>query len=62
MNRLWHKAHRMPIRPTLAQRVKWHLAHAKACGCRELPANITAELKRQRIRPPASRRALRARR
>ncbi len=50
LNAAWHKAHRMPMRSTLDQRVDWHLAHAKACGCRTtLPATIVAELKRRGI-------------
>ena len=34
MNARWHDAHPMPPRATLDQRVAWHVAHAKACGCR----------------------------
>jgi hypothetical protein len=48
INADWHRANRMPTRATLDQRVDWHLAHAKACGCRTtLPATIVAELKRR---------------
>jgi hypothetical protein len=36
MNVRWHRTHRMPHNPTAAQRLKWHLAHAKACACRRL--------------------------
>jgi hypothetical protein len=43
----------MPKRPTLAQRVDWHLAHAKACGCREIPKTVLAELRRrERVNRP----------
>jgi hypothetical protein len=52
INAAWHKAHRMPQRATLEQRVNWHLAHLKACGCRtDLPATILAELARRGITP-----------
>lgn len=44
MNSKWHKAHPMPARATSSQRLKWHLAHVKACGCREMPAAIMAEI------------------
>jgi hypothetical protein len=56
INAEWHKANKIPARSTLDQRVAWHLAHLKACGCRtNLPASISAELKRRGIQPPASR-------
>ncbi len=32
----------MPKTPTTAQRIAWHKAHAKACGCRPLPAALRA--------------------
>jgi hypothetical protein len=47
MNAAWHKRHRMPPRATPAQRLAWHLAHAKACGCRELSAAMLRELRRR---------------
>jgi predicted DNA-binding protein (MmcQ/YjbR family) len=40
LNAVWHRAHPMPVRATTAQRLKWHLAHAKACGCRPIPASL----------------------
>ena len=43
----WHGAHPMPTRATLNQRVTWHVAHAKACGCRPMPPTVVAELKRR---------------
>jgi hypothetical protein len=30
----------MPARATLLQRVKWHLEHARECGCRPIPEKI----------------------
>jgi hypothetical protein len=53
LNAAWHAAHPMPMRSTLAQRVDWHLAHAKACGCRAMPPTILAELKRRGVKAPA---------
>jgi len=47
LNAAWHRAHRMPQRATIDQRLRWHLAHARACGCREMPASIKNELKRR---------------
>lgn len=40
LNQAWHRAHRMPVRATTAQRLKWHRAHAQACGCRPMPASL----------------------
>lgn len=43
MNASWHQNHPMPKRPTPAQRLEWHLAHQRACGCRKLtPARLEA--------------------
>ena len=49
MNASWHKKHPMPKKPTLAERIQWHLAHAKACGCREIPKTVIAELRRRGV-------------
>jgi hypothetical protein len=51
MNAAWHKTHRMPARATLDVRVRWHIAHAKACDCREMPASIAAEIARRGTKP-----------
>jgi hypothetical protein len=55
VNAAWHDAHPMPKGATLDQRVAWHVAHAKACGCRAVPATIAAELERRGIAPPRRR-------
>jgi hypothetical protein len=47
LNAAWHDSHPMPPRATLDQRVTWHVAHAKACGCRPMPGTVVAELKRR---------------
>ena len=44
----WHAKHKMPMGSTIAQRVKWHVAHAKACGCRPMPPTVLKELRRQK--------------
>ena len=56
MNAAWHKAHLMPAHPTPGQRLRWHLAHAKACGCRKLTAAMLKEL-RQRAEKAAPKRS-----
>lgn len=45
LNAEWHKEHRMPRNAEPAERAAWHLAHAKACGCREMPASVKSWLK-----------------
>ncbi len=44
MNAEWHRVNRMPAEPTLDERLDWHVAHDKQCGCRKMPASIVAEL------------------
>lgn len=56
INTTWHQKHRMPPRPTLEQRVSWHVAHARWCGCRAMPATVIAELKRRDGVLPAKKR------
>jgi hypothetical protein len=54
INAEWHRAHPMPPRATMDQRVDWHLAHLKACRCRRVPEGIVKELERRGISPRAS--------
>jgi hypothetical protein len=46
INAKWHKQHVMSMGSSLRQRVNWHVAHAKACGCREVPPTVLKELRR----------------
>jgi hypothetical protein len=36
----------MPPRATRDQRIKWHVAHARACSCREIPAGIKPDVEK----------------
>jgi hypothetical protein len=47
LNARWHVKHPAPKRATLAQRVRWHVAHAKACACRAMPRTVVDELERR---------------
>jgi hypothetical protein len=47
VNARWHASHPMPKPATLADRVRWHVAHAKACGCRPIPKSVAAALARR---------------
>jgi len=49
LNRPWHLAHRMPERATGEQRIRWHLEHAKHCGCRPIPTRLQSEIKQRRL-------------
>ncbi len=51
LNEAWHRKHPMLPHPTLEQRVKWHLAHQKNCGCREMPASVIKYLEEKRKMP-----------
>jgi hypothetical protein len=44
MNRVWHDAHPMPKNANLQQRIEWHIAHAEACGCRDMPESVKRAL------------------
>ena len=44
MNREWHEGHKMPEKATEQQRIEWHIEHAKACGCRPIPARLVGKL------------------
>ena len=45
----WHSKHKMPKNPTLDQRVKWHIEHAKHCSCRPLEGKILEEIKKRYV-------------
>lgn len=47
LNKEWHLAHSMPKNPTIEQRIKWHLEHAKHCQCRGIPDKLQAEIKKR---------------
>lgn len=47
VNSAWHDAHPMPLRPTLEQRIAWHIEHAIDCGCRDIPSGIKAEMEKR---------------
>lgn len=47
INASWHSKHPMPERPTPAQRLTWHEAHAKHCDCRPFTDDMRAKLERE---------------
>jgi hypothetical protein len=53
INRAWHEQHRLPRTATLEERLTWHLMHAAACGCREMPASVRRELESRGLIEPS---------
>ena len=47
MNADWHRQNPMPHNPTREQRIDWHLRHAAACACREVPPSLRADVERR---------------
>ena len=47
INAEWHTKNKMPENPTLDERIKWHLAHAKNCICRPRGGKILEEIKKR---------------
>jgi hypothetical protein len=50
LNREWHQKHKMPDRPTLEQRIAWHVEHYKHCRCREIPDSLMKEIRKRKIK------------
>lgn len=50
INKVWHLKNKMPKNPTLEQRIKWHVEHARNCQCRKLGGKILEEIKKRRIK------------
>jgi hypothetical protein len=44
----------MPVNATMEQRLEWHLEHAEYCVCRPIPANVTEEMKKRKVRLSSS--------
>ncbi|HEX4404310.1 MAG TPA: hypothetical protein VH560_05750 [Polyangia bacterium] len=51
-NGLWHHKHPLSTRPSFDERVRWHLFHARACGCRAVPKHVAATLRERGIELP----------
>ncbi|MGA2803184.1 MAG: hypothetical protein ABSF89_02165 [Acidimicrobiales bacterium] len=47
LNRSWHEQHRLETKESLDDRVRWHMEHAKVCGCREIPPPVSEEIERR---------------
>jgi hypothetical protein len=47
INTAWHSRNRLPEDPTLDQKIKWHIEHARHCSCRSFDPEILEELKKR---------------
>ncbi len=45
MNKDWHQQHKMPDRASDADRIEWHINHARNCGCRPIPKPLAEKVK-----------------
>jgi hypothetical protein len=52
LNKEWRLAHPMPRKPTLDQRIEWHLQHRAFCACRAIPPRLLAEMTARGIQVP----------
>ncbi|HEU4718493.1 MAG TPA: hypothetical protein VFU15_11690 [Bacteroidia bacterium] len=48
INAAWHEKNKMPRNPTIEERIRWHVAHAKHCGCRPIPEKLQEEMKKRK--------------
>ena len=46
-NTEWHLKHQLPNNPTLDQRVKWHIVHARRCPCPSQDQDLLEELQKR---------------
>jgi len=61
INSDWHSANRMPENASMSQRMKWHLEHARECGCRAIPQDILEEILRRFETPEETRTMIKGR-
>jgi hypothetical protein len=40
----------MPKNPTLDEKIKWHLEHARNCSCRPLDGKISVEIMKRGLK------------
>jgi hypothetical protein len=45
MNPRWHERHVLPRNAKLDERIAWHTAHQKHCGCRPIPARLREQMR-----------------
>jgi len=48
----------MPAKAKMEERLRWHLEHARNCGCRPIPDGVAEEMKQRGMFPPDRRNPL----
>jgi hypothetical protein len=48
INEEWHRKNVMPKNPSLEERTKWRLEHARNCGCRPIPPKLLNDVKKRK--------------
>ena len=49
INDEWHRTHRLGPHAPIDERIAWHIAHERACACREMPTRIRHEIARRAL-------------
>jgi hypothetical protein len=52
INKEWHESHKMPEKPSIDERITWHLDHVKHCKCRPIPEKLLEEIRKRGIAIP----------
>jgi hypothetical protein len=50
INKEWHLHNPMPKNASLEERIQWHISHARACKCREMPESILKEIRKRKLK------------
>ena len=51
LNAEWHRKHKMPVHPTIEERINWHTEHLKNCRCRtDLPPGLKLLMQKRNIK------------
>ncbi len=40
INKEWHRTHKMQTKPSVEERIAWHLEHSKNCDCHKMPPQL----------------------
>jgi hypothetical protein len=46
MNADWHREHVLGSNAPMDTRVRWHMEHARECGCRPIPKGVQEAISR----------------
>ena len=49
LNKEWHAKNRMRKNASIGERIAWHMAHARHCGCRPIPQSLMPEIQKREL-------------